>query len=95
MVTHVVIFTWRAGVTSEQIDAFADAMSRMATGFSETATIRHGRDLAYRPGNGDYAMIATFEDRAGWDAYQAHPTHKAFVREFAAPLQASRLTIQL
>jgi hypothetical protein len=94
MVTHVVIFTWLPGVTLEQVDAFSEALSRMAMAFLETATIRHGRDLAYRPGSGDYAMIATFEDRAGWDAYQTHPIHKAFVRDFVTPLQASRLTIQ-
>jgi hypothetical protein len=54
----------------------------------------HGPDLSLRDGNGDYALIAAFRDRAGWDAYQAHPVHKAFVHDFATPLQASRTAIQ-
>jgi hypothetical protein len=56
--------------------------------------MHHGPDLRFRDGNGDYALVATFPDRAGWDAYQAHPKHKAFVRNFVVPLQASRITIQ-
>lgn len=94
MVTHVVIFTWIAGVTEEQVMAFRRALDSLAVELREIATIQHGRDLKFRDGNGDYALVATFHDRAAWDAYQAHPKHKAFVRDFVAPLLASRITIQ-
>jgi len=94
MVTHIVIFTWVPGVTPAQVAAFAQAASGMADTLAGQATIRHGPDLGFRDGNGDYALVVTVPDRAGWDAYQAHPAHKAFVRDFVAPLQASRLTIQ-
>lgn len=94
MVTHIVIFTWRAGVTQEQIGAFGEVLTRMAADFADVATFRHGRDLAFREGNGDYALVATFADQAAWSAYQAHPRHLAFVRDFVIPIQASRLTIQ-
>ena len=53
-----------------------------------------GAILLFRQGNGDYALVATFADKAGWDDYQADPAHKAFVRDFVTPMQASRLTIQ-
>ena len=94
MVTHIVIFSWVAGVTAEQIGALGTALDRLAEQLSALATIRHGPDLCFRDGNGDYALVATFADRAGWDAYQAHPAHKAFVRDVVTPIQASRLTIQ-
>lgn len=94
MLTHIVIFSWKPGVTAEQVDCFGQALSRMASELADMVSICHGRDLALREGNGDYALVATFPDKAGWDAYQAHPTHKAFVRDFVTPLQASRLTIQ-
>ena len=94
MVTHIVIFTWLPGVTDEQVAAFAMALDGLAAHRSDIITMQHGRDLLFRKGNGDYALVATFADKAGWDDYQADPAHKAFVRDFVTPIQASRLTIQ-
>ena len=94
MVTHVVIFTWVDGTTAGQVDSLGRALNRLAAELSDLVTIRHGPDLRFRNGNGAYALVATFADRAGWDAYQADPRHKAFVHDFVAPIQAARLTIQ-
>ena len=94
IVTHVVIFTWVAGTTAEQVASLSHALDGLAADLSDMAAISHGPDLLYRDGNGDYALVATFADRAGWDAYQADPRHKAVVRNVIAPIQAARLTIQ-
>jgi hypothetical protein len=94
LVTHIVIFTWIAEATDVQIAAFGAALSNLATELADIVSMYHGPDLRFRDGNGDYALVATFPDRAGWDAYQVHPKHKAFVRDFVVPLQASRITIQ-
>ena len=95
MVTHVVIFTWIAGTTPERVDELRRALNQLASEMSASVKLRHGPDLRFRAGNGDYALIATFADRKGWDDYQADPRHKAFVRDYVTPIQASRLTIQL
>jgi hypothetical protein len=94
MLTHIVIFTWVPDVKPQQIAEFGDALTKLATDLADLVVMRHGKDLRIREGNGDYALVGTFRDRAGWDAYQAHPLHKAFVREFVMPMQANRLTIQ-
>ena len=94
MVTHVVIFSWRPGTTEGQVQALRQALDRLADEVGDAVTLRHGADLRFRDGNGDYALVATFADRAGWDAYQVHPKHKAFVRDVVGPLQASRVAIQ-
>ena len=94
MVTHIVIFSWVAGTTAEQVTSLGQALDRLAEKLSDLVTIKHGSDLRFRDGNGDYALVATFTDRAGWDAYQPHPEHQAFVRDFVTPIQASRLAIQ-
>lgn len=94
MVTHIVIFSWRPDITARQVQALSEAMDRLAHDLREIVAMKHGPDLAYRDGNGDYALVATFADRAGWNAYQAHPLHQAFVRDVVTPIQASRLTIQ-
>ena len=94
MVTHTVVFTWIAGTTAAQVDHLRQALDHLAAELSDIVTIRHGPDLRFREGNGDYALVATFADRTGWDAYQVHPKHKAFVRDVVTPLQASRVAIQ-
>lgn len=94
MVTHIVIFTWIAGTSAEQVARLGRALDQLVAALPGMAPIRHGSDLCFREGNGDYALIATFPDRAAWDAYQAHPKHKAFVRDFVTPIQASRVAIQ-
>lgn len=63
-------------------------------GRERVGEVRHGSDLGFRRGNGDYALVATFPNRANWEAYQAHPKHKALVQNVVTPIQASRLTIQ-
>jgi predicted NAD/FAD-binding protein len=94
MVTHIVIFQWVSGVTDDQLTALGAELDRLASNLAEIETISHGRDMAFREGNGDYALVATFSDQAAWSAYQADPRHQAFVRDFVTPIQASRLTIQ-
>lgn len=94
MVTHLVIFTWIPEVKAQQVDNLRQALNQLAVEFSDTVTIRHGPDLGFRDVNGDYALVATFPDRASWDAYQADPRHKALVRDFVTPIQAARLTLQ-
>ena len=94
MVTHVVIFTWTDGATTEQVHALGAALDRLGSDMSGVAALAHGADLRFREGSGDYGLVATFADRAAWDAYQADPRHKAVVRDYVVPIQASRLTIQ-
>jgi hypothetical protein len=94
VVTHIVIFSWIDAVTAAQVETFRQAFEEMAAALKEFATFSHGPDLRFREGNGDYAVAAIFPDRTCWDAYQAHPLHKAFIRDFVTPIQASRLTIQ-
>jgi len=94
MVRHVVIFTWIDGVSGEQVERFRQAADHMASQLRDLTVIQHGPDLHFRDGNGDYALVATFSDRQAWHTYQAHPVHKAFVRDFVTPIQAARCTIQ-
>jgi hypothetical protein len=93
-ITHIVIFTWRDSVTSAEIAELEQALDRMAADMADLVTNRHGPDLRFREGNGDYALVATLIDRAAWDAYQEDPRHKAFVRDFVTPLAASRVAVQ-
>lgn len=94
MLTHVVIFTWIAGVGPQKIECLGEALDQLAIYVTGPSRILHGSDLNIRDGNGDYALVATFPDQEAWAAYQADPAHKAFVRDHVTPILASRVTIQ-
>ncbi len=95
MVSHIVIFSWKPGTSPQQVEALRHALDRMVAGIPDLVSIEHGPDLRFRDGNGDYALVASFPDRAGWDAYQSDPRHKEFIRDHVTPIQASRVAIQI
>ncbi len=95
MVTHIVIFTWIADVSAGQIARLQQALNELGAAMSDSVVIRHGPDLGFRAVGGDYALVATFADRAAWEAYQSDARHKAVVRDFVMPIQAARLTAQI
>lgn len=95
MVTHIVIFTWNPGATEVQVNEFRQALDQLVADLSGIGVINHGPDLSFREGNGDYALVARFADKAAWDAYQDHPKHRAFVQGMVPPIAASRIAVQI
>src|SRR5438874_376250 len=94
MIIHVVLLTWKDGVTKSQIDA----LDRALEGLSELPEVKklvHGSDVKFRPGNADFGVVAHFADETGWRAYQSHPAHKAVVAEYITPMAATRTAIQM
>lgn len=76
MFRHIVTVKWKVGTTDAQIEEFAASLD--ALGAETTDVLRsysHGPDLDVRPGSGQYALVADFDDAEGWRAYDAHPVH--------------------
>jgi hypothetical protein len=94
MILHLVLFQWKDGVTKAQVDELDRAMAALPAQIPEIKSIQCGSDLGYREGNASWAIAATFDDKAGWHAYQVHPSHQAVVKEVAAPIMASRTALQ-
>lgn len=81
MFVHSVYFWLRPDLTPEESTTFL----RLASSLTEIDVVRHG--FLGRPASTDrpviersysYALTLVFEDRAGHDAYQPHPTHIRF-----------------
>ncbi len=94
MIVHAVMFTWKAGVTSEQVEAVSVAIAALHGAVPGLLSIRGAPDLRLRPGNPDYLLIATFDDEAAWRGYQAHPQHKALLAECIDPILSHRCAMQ-
>ena len=94
MILHAVMFTWKDGVTSEQVAAVSAAVAALRGAIPGLLSIQGAPDLRLRPGNPDYLLVATFADEAAWRGYQAHPRHKALLAEQIDPILSHRQAMQ-
>ena len=95
MLNHVVTFKWKQDIGDEHIQSFHDALSAVSKNIPEVVEYRHGRDLALKPGSGDYAISATFEDVPDFRTYLAHPDHVRLVQEFISVMAESYSSVQI
>ncbi len=94
MILHAVMFTWQAGVTSQQLDELTSAIHAMRGKIPGLVSLQCGPDLGLRSGNPDYLLVATLESEDAWHTYQAHPLHKALVADIITPIVAHRQSMQ-
>ncbi|KLL97313.1 MULTISPECIES: Dabb family protein [Rhodococcus] len=94
MLHHVVTFTWKKDITDEQVESFHKALDAISASIPQVVEFRYGRDLALKPGIGDYAISAIFEDVPAFRAYLAHPDHVRLVEEFISVMSESYSSIQ-
>jgi len=84
VIRNVAMMRLKAGVGPEQVEALTHALEAMR--IKGMLRLTAGRDLGLREGNLDYAVVADFEDEAGYRAYDADPEHNRIRRELVAPI---------
>lgn len=94
MIRHCVTFRFVDGTTDEAIDAFEAALSALPSAIEDITGYWYGRDLGLRGTNADFAVVADFDDDAGYRAYADHPAHRAVIRDLADPIVAGRDAVQ-
>jgi hypothetical protein len=75
MLTHLVVWKYRADVDSETREEHVALLSRLPAIISEVQSLSVGFDMLHLPRSYDTGLVATFHDRAGLDAYTVHPEH--------------------
>lgn len=93
-VRHVVMFTWNDDVPTDHAEAVSAALAELPDVISEIRSYSFGSDLGLVQGNASYAVVAEFDDEAGFLAYREHPEHQRFVEQFIAGRTATRLAVQ-
>jgi len=94
MFRHVVILGWKDGTTAEQR---ATVVARLRTLPSKISAIRSyvvGENAGVDPDTADLAIVADFDDVAGYVTYRDHPDHQTVIREVIAPIISTRMAIQ-
>ena len=94
MLRHVVVLRWHPGTTAAQLEALARAIATLPAQIPEIRAYRFGADAALTSGNFDFAIVADFDDEAGFHAYVSHPAHQRFIAEHTRPLAAVRAAVQ-
>jgi hypothetical protein len=94
MIRHVVLFAWTPEATEEQKQALHAELAKMPPAVEAIRAYKHGPDAGINPANRDYAVVADFDDPAGYISYRDHPAHRALVENYVNPIVASRAAIQ-
>jgi hypothetical protein len=75
MLTHIVIWKYRADVEQSAREEHVNRLRALASLVPEVQTLSVGSDTLFLPRSYDTGLVATFTDRAGLDAYTDHPEH--------------------
>ena len=94
MFRHVVLFTWTQDATKEQKDALASGLATMPAAIGTIRAYAFGPDAGLGAANRDFAVVADFDDKAGYLTYRDHPAHRDLVNRLVTPIVAERAGIQ-
>jgi hypothetical protein len=75
MLTHIVVWKYRADVDQQTREEHVKLLSNLATIIPEAKSLSVGFDVVKIPRSYDTGLVAVFEDRAGLEAYTVHPEH--------------------
>jgi hypothetical protein len=75
MLTHIVIWKYRADVGSDIRAEHLALLRRLASVIPAVQSLAVGFDTLLLPRSYDTGLVVTFEGRAGLDAYTVHPEH--------------------
>lgn len=80
MLTHIVIWKYKPEAGDEQRREHVERLRRLRDLIPEIQSFAVGRDVLKLPRSYHTGLVATFRDRAGLEAYDAHPEHQSVVQ---------------
>lgn len=75
MLTHVVVWKYRAEVDREVREEHVRMLRSLASVIKELESLEVGFDVVKLPRSFDSGLVAVFRDRAALEAYTIHPEH--------------------
>jgi Stress responsive A/B Barrel Domain len=75
MLTHIVIWKYRADVEQAVREEHINRLRRLASLIPGVESFSAGFDVLLLPRSYDSGLVATFRDRAALEAYTVHPEH--------------------
>ncbi|HVS20292.1 MAG TPA: Dabb family protein [Pyrinomonadaceae bacterium] len=75
MLTHIVVWKYRADVTQATREEHVERLKSLSTVVPGIESLSVGFDTLHLPRSYDTGLVAEFRDRAALDAYTAHLDH--------------------
>jgi hypothetical protein len=75
MLTHIVVWKYRADVEQFAREEHVKLLRNLASIIPEVRSLAVGFDILFLPRSYDTGLVATFADRSALDAYTVHPEH--------------------
>lgn len=94
MIRHCVTFRFAEGTDPADVDALRAALSALPETITSIRGYWCGADLGLRDTNADFAVVADFDDGAGFLDYAGHPDHQAVIRAHVEPIVTERQSVQ-
>lgn len=94
MIRHVVILTWRPETTDEQKQRVGAELAALPGLIPEMRGYSFGPDAGINEGNGQFAIVADFDEVADYLVYRDHPDHLKVITELIRPITAHRSAAQ-
>ena len=94
MIRHVAVFNWKPEATAEQVEQIATELRKLGAGIPAVKAYACGADAGITPGNADFAVIAEFDDEAGFVSYRDDPAHREIIARLITPILAQRAGAQ-
>lgn len=94
MFRHVVLLKWKPEATSAQRAEVQAAIERLPSVIGTIRAYSVGTDVDVTDGNYDLAVVADFDDAAGYEVYRDDAEHQRVIRDLIRPILASRAAVQ-
>jgi hypothetical protein len=94
MFRHIVLLHLDEATAPDDLDALLDGLAGLPGRIPAIRSYEFGRDAGLAEGNATVGIVATFDDRAGYEEYRDHPAHQEVIARLIRPHLASRAAIQ-
>ena len=88
MLRHVAVFVFTPEFAASGLDDWIERVRDLALLVPEVRSMSVGRNVVEGANAWQVGIVADFADRAGLDAYNAHPAHRA-VQVISGPVKQS------
>jgi stress responsive alpha/beta barrel protein len=91
---HIALLRWKGDASDDARERACDAIRALPSVVAEIRAYRVGDDAGETAGNYDLAIVADFDDAAGYAAYRDHPAHRRVIDELVRPILDARAAVQ-
>ena len=80
MLTHIVVWKYRADISAETREEHREQLRSLSSVVPGIQSLSVGADVLHSPRSYDTGLVALFRDRSVLDAYAVHPDHVKVVQ---------------